>query len=388
MKIFKLTIAILLFSLTFASVSCAANQRELVLNDGSRLTINRVFHREGAELPPRDSVSIANIQRIWDRLSAVSGFDAFVMYDPSEEVNAYIAQIDRNSFLVVLQLGLLRIIRTEDEVAGVLGHEIGHGVRRHMERQAGRTIGVRIGANILGSLLGGGLLTDLAVGVGANLAVSGYSREHEVEADDLGVEFSARAGFNPMGLHNAIESMANAGLVTPPSGFNSHPPTERRMTRLRNEAQRWERYLAANRSAANSQPAANNELVAHNAPAVAGNVNVQQVGQLVPEGNPAVNNSDGLDVIDSYPISSGEKNILRILHNRGITLYNSGRHRDALSIFSDGVSTYEGNFLAALWAARSAQRLGNRDEMRNWIDKSLAINPNYVPARQLRDRYF
>ena len=236
----------MLFSLTFASISDAANRRELVLKDGSKLTINKVFHKEGVKMPPSDSVSIGRMQNIWDRLSSVTGFNAFIMYDENEEVNAYIMRADDDSYLVVIQLGLLKVLKTEDEVAGVIGHEIGHGARNHIQKRQNRAIGVTLGANILSSIFGGSALGDIAVGIGANLAMSGYSREHEVEADDFGVEYSAKAGFNPWGLYNSIESMAKSGLVTPPSGFNSHPPTERRMTRLKSQAENWEKYMAAN----------------------------------------------------------------------------------------------------------------------------------------------
>jgi len=246
MKILKLFIIILLLSLIFASISHAAAKRELVLKSGEKLTINKVFYKEGAKLPPSNALSINALQRIWDRLSSVAKFDAFIMYDPNEEVNAYITQANKSDFLVVIQLGLMKVLKTEDEIAGVLGHEIGHGVKRHGEKRQGNAVGVMLGANILSSIFGGSALGDIAVGVGANLAVSGYSRENEVEADDLGVEYATKAGFSPWGLYNSIESMAKAGLVTPPSGFNSHPPTERRMTRLKSEAEKWEKYAAAN----------------------------------------------------------------------------------------------------------------------------------------------
>jgi putative metalloprotease len=243
MKVFKLIVLMLLFSLVFALNSHAANKSELVLKSGEKLTINKVFYKQGVKLPPSDSLSIKAIQGIWDRISRASRFDAFIMYDPKEEVNAYITRADKDSFLVVIQLGLLKILKTEDEVAGVLAHEIGHGVKRHGDKRQGNTMGVLLGANILSSILKGGALGNLAIGVGANLAVQGYSRENEVEADDLGVEYSAKAGFSPWGLYNAIERMAKEGIVTPPSGFNSHPPTERRMSNLKNQAEKWEKRV-------------------------------------------------------------------------------------------------------------------------------------------------
>jgi putative metalloprotease len=352
MKIFKLTIVILLLLLTFASVSHSATNRELVLKDGEKLTINKVYYKAGVTMPPSGSLAISAIQRIWNKLSTAAKIDAFVMCDPKEEVNAFITQANKNDFLVVIQLGLLKVLKTEDEVAGVIGHEIGHGVKRHGEKRQGNTAGVV---------------------VGANLAVSGYSRENEVDADDLGVEYSTKAGYNPWGLYNSINSMSKAGLVTPPSGFNSHPPTERRMTRLKNEAQKWEKYVTENSKTAKTQTKEDS---------------IKQADQVAHDGNLAINKSDGVDVIASYPIDQGQKNVLTVLHNRATTLYNSGKYKEALSAFIRGVNTYKKNYLSALWAARCAQKLGDKKEMKKWVDKSLEINPSYVPAKQFKDMYF
>ncbi|MCL2767824.1 MAG: M48 family metalloprotease, partial [Synergistaceae bacterium] len=333
MKILRITVVVFLFSFIFAPISHAAGKRELTLQGGEKLTINKVFVKEGAKMPPPDSVSIVAIQGIWNRLSNAAGFDAFIMYDPKEEVNAYITQVDKDSFLLVLQLGLLKVLKTEDEIAGVLGHEIGHGVKRHGEKRQGNAVGVMIGANILSSVLGGSVFGDLAVGIGANLAAKGYSRENEVEADDFGVEYSAKAGFSPWGLYDSIERMAKAGLITPPSGFNSHPPTERRMTRLKNEAEKWEKYMANSRTAGDTGRKSSNAAQA-----------VKEIN--APDKDSAINKSDKADVIASYPLTPGDKNLLTILHNRAMALYNSGKYKEALPVFIRGVDSYEGNYLA------------------------------------------
>jgi len=57
-----------------------------------------------------------------------------------------------------------------------------------------------------------------------------------VEADDYGIELAARAGYDPWGLVRALEKMKEAGFETSPSGFNSHPPTDRRLIHVRNKA--------------------------------------------------------------------------------------------------------------------------------------------------------
>jgi putative metalloprotease len=101
--------------------------------------------------------------------------------------------------------------------------------------------GVAVAAAVLSKVLGGGNLANAALGAGASLARNGYSREQEVEADDFGTEYCARGGYSSWGLYDAIRRMSDAGLVTPPDGFNSHPPTERRLSRLRADAEKWEK---------------------------------------------------------------------------------------------------------------------------------------------------
>lgn len=370
MKSFGLKIVVILL-ICFAVNQEAFAESGWKMEGGPDLVLNKVVYKQGAKMPPSSAVQINTIQRIWNRLSQTTGFSAFVAYDDSDEVNAYIQQLDSDVFLVVIQLGLLKVLRTEDEAAGVLAHEIGHGVNRHGEKTRNNTVGMVLGANILSAVLGGGALVDTAIGVGTNLAVNGYSREQEVAADDYGTEYSAKAGFSPWGLYNSITRMADAGLVTPPSGFNSHPPTERRMTRLRQQAEIWEDSLNKTKKDEKSPV----------------NGNASQPAKLENQESGMLNNSsDGADVIASFPLDSGDKNVLTILHNRSVSLYNSGRYKDALAGFVKAAESYDGNYLHALWAARSAQKLGKKGEAKKWVDKALEINPNYEPAKRLKSK--
>lgn len=193
--------------------------------------------------PSADGVSLAKLESAWSRLSGATGLNAYLVYDDEDVLNAYITKNKEGDFIVVVYRGLLNILRAEDEIAGVLGHEIGHGVNNHLEKGATNQVGINVAANVLSRLLGKNAIADVALGAGAELAKSGYSREAEVEADDFGTEYSARAGYSAWGLYNSVKRMADAGAVTPPSGFNSHPPTERRMKRLKEKAERWENEL-------------------------------------------------------------------------------------------------------------------------------------------------
>ena len=103
--------------------------------------------------------------------------------------------------------------------------------------------------------------------------------------------------------------------------------------------------------------------------------------------SPAANTSDQIEVIDSYAISAGDRNSLKILHRNGVTQFNAGKYRAALDVFTRAAKGYDGNYLAAYWAAKSARRMGNRTLTMDWIDRTLDINPEYVPAKRLRAEY-
>jgi TolA-binding protein len=96
--------------------------------------------------------------------------------------------------------------------------------------------------------------------------------------------------------------------------------------------------------------------------------------------------STSVKVIDTYPISSGEANLLRIGHTNAYNRYRSGRYKDAYPMFSKLAEDYDGNYLAAYWAGMSAQRLKKKDEAASWFDRAIAINPGYQPARSEREK--
>ncbi len=202
--------------------------------------MNKVWYKDGSKMPDPAGLSLTTMQNAWDRLRKVTKIDAWLIYDDKDELNAYMTKNDKGEIMVVVYRGLMKIFRTEDELAGVLGHESAHALRGHLEKGRTQQIGVSVAASVLSSLLGSSI-ADVAIGAGAALATSGYSREAEVEADDYGTEYAAKAGYTPFALYNAVKRMADSGAVTPPSGFNSHPPTERRMQRLSDQAAKWQK---------------------------------------------------------------------------------------------------------------------------------------------------
>jgi beta-barrel assembly-enhancing protease len=117
----------------------------------------------------------------------------------------------------------------QDQLAGVLGHEVAHIARRHSVRQIERQNWFGLGIEVLT----GGSVQDIATAL-ANLQLLDYSRDQEYEADRLGTQSMRAAGYDPMGLVRFLERLAamdQGGASIP--WLRSHPGSQARADRLR-----------------------------------------------------------------------------------------------------------------------------------------------------------
>lgn len=182
------------------------------------------------------SAAITNsvVEAAWSRIAKADGFKVVpITYEKDDSPNAWVAFKSQSNFSVHVTQGLMKILNNEDEIAGVLGHEIGHVRLGHYNKGVSRNVGWAV----LGTLLGRAGNVAQAVGnVGMNLAESGFSRGQEVDADDYGTELLVKAGYPSDGLYRAMKAFADNKYVTQPSGFNSHPPTERRLQHLKEKS--------------------------------------------------------------------------------------------------------------------------------------------------------
>ena len=109
---------------------------------------------------------------------------------------------------------LLALMNSEAELASVLGHEVGHVAARHSAKRNSRAqMGglAAMGATLLGGLLGGGQGAQLGQQLGGQLAtrwVLGFSRAQEYQADDLGVSYIAKSGYDPIAASTMLASLA------------------------------------------------------------------------------------------------------------------------------------------------------------------------------------
>lgn len=130
--------------------------------------------------------------------------------------------------------GILRKLQlTDDEVAMVMGHEIAHALREHARERMGKSAATNIGADLLSSVLGLGDMGRTVMGIGGQLLKLRFSREDESEADLVGMELAARAGYNPEAGISLWEKMARASEGAPPQFMSTHPSGPTRIEDIR-----------------------------------------------------------------------------------------------------------------------------------------------------------
>jgi predicted Zn-dependent protease len=174
------------------------------------------------------------VERLGKKIVAALGSQPFsyhfaVVRDP--RINAFAVP----GGYVYIHIGLLAAASTDDEVAGVLAHEIAHVNAHHLVRQQEATQLLNY-ATLLGLLLS---VVHPAVGAGAatiNSAVQlQYRREFEQEADYLGATYMRQAGYDPGGMLDFFKKMLDEQRLAPaapPPYLLSHPLTDTRLTNL------------------------------------------------------------------------------------------------------------------------------------------------------------
>jgi predicted Zn-dependent protease len=135
---------------------------------------------------------------------------------------------------VYIYTGLLDIIENEAQFAAVTAHEISHVVARHSIKRMQQVLGVALLYQIVMGEASSEAI-DAAIGLGLNIALSGYSRDYEREADKYGVYYMEVAGYNPegaVGLFDQLEKAqggAGEGSSFFENLFASHPETQERI---------------------------------------------------------------------------------------------------------------------------------------------------------------
>jgi predicted Zn-dependent protease len=184
-----------------------------------------------------DPAQTARVRRIASRLipqTAVFRPDALkwnwqVNVIRSNEVNAWCMPGGK----IAIYTGIITQLKlSDDEIAAIMGHEIAHALREHAREQASEQSLAQIGM-VGAALAGAGQNTVNAAGQLYQLGIGlPHSRTHETEADRIGVELAARAGYDPRAAIGLWQKMAQLGGSKPPEFLSTHPSASTRLADL------------------------------------------------------------------------------------------------------------------------------------------------------------
>jgi predicted Zn-dependent protease len=193
--------------------------------------------REAAQkraLAPADHPQIVRLRTIAQRLIPFAGdwnprakqWRWEVNLIGSKELNAFCMPGGKIAFFY----GILQRLQLSDaEVAMIMGHEMAHALREHARERIGKTTATRIGAGLISQLFGLGQTGDTLLNLGGQLLTLRFSREDESEADIVGMELAARAGYDPSAGVSLWQKMMQASQGAPPEFLSTHPAGQTRI---------------------------------------------------------------------------------------------------------------------------------------------------------------
>ncbi|WP_031220935.1 M48 family metallopeptidase [Asticcacaulis benevestitus] len=188
----------------------------------------------------KDPVLNKRIQTVGARIAAASGLGAsgweYVLFQ-DDQPNAFVIPGKK----VGINTGLFKVVKNDDQLAAVIGHETAHVLGKHAAERASQQMAAQ---GVLGAAVGATSgNTQKAIssygGLGAQLGLLlPYSRKHESEADRIGVDLVAKAGYRPSAAIEVWQNMMALNSGAPPELLSTHPSDKTRIKDLQD-------YIAA-----------------------------------------------------------------------------------------------------------------------------------------------
>ncbi len=156
------------------------------------------------------------------------------------EVNLFNSK-DLNAFCmpggkIAFYFGILQKLQlNDDEVATIMGHEVAHALREHARERIGKSMATRGALEIGAAVFGLGDLGRLGAGLGSQLLSLKFGRDDETEADLVGLDLAARAGYDPNAGVTLWQKMMTASKGAPPMWLSTHPSGEDRIKRIQSK---------------------------------------------------------------------------------------------------------------------------------------------------------
>ena len=252
-KLLRVAIRFFVLGLLISLVSCASNPvtgktQLMLLSESQEIDLGR---QTDAQIVKeyglyKDIGLTAYIGDLGERLARIShrpGLPYHFKILDSSVANAFAVP----GGYVYFTRGILAYLNTEAELAGVMGHEIGHITARHSAQQYSKAqlAQIGLGAGMILSDTFRGLSDVIQLGVG--MLFLSFSRDNERQADDLGVEYSSRAGYDATHMANFFQTLERMHPTTDRSGlpewFSTHPNPVDRIGAIQRKAGQWQRKL-------------------------------------------------------------------------------------------------------------------------------------------------
>ena len=229
MRVHSLTLAAVLVAACATSPTGRSQLR--LVSDGEMAQMGAQAFTQMKEKTPttKDPKTSAYVQCVARAVTNEMGGGPWeVQVFESKDVNAFALPGGK----IGVYTGLLKVAQTQDQLAAVLGHEVAHVIAGHSAARVSNEMAANLGVGVLSAATG---VSPDAIGMGANLMLLlPFSRGDESEADQLGMDYMARAGFDPRQAVELWHNMARAGGGAPPQILSTHPSNDTRITDLQN----------------------------------------------------------------------------------------------------------------------------------------------------------
>ena len=270
-SILFVVVALILVSCgTTKTVPITGRKQNLVVSDGEMLSLATQQYTDYMKTakPSTNQANTAMVKRVGQRLATAvetylknNGMAEDVQYYKwqfnlvqDQSVNAWCMP----GGLICVFEGLLPVTQDEPSLAIVLGHEIAHAVAKHSAEQMSTAIKQQYGAQALSVLMAGAgassgmqQVAGTVFGLGAKGASAKYSRDHESEADYLGIIFAAMAGYNPDAAVAFWQRMSQATGGGSTSWLSTHPSDATRIKQIQGWLPEARKYYNGGKNATN-----------------------------------------------------------------------------------------------------------------------------------------
>ena len=171
-------------------------------------------------------ISKITVNKAWKRITKADNFSRIpINFENDKTPNAWVRFDEAGNYTVHVTKGMMKILDNEDEIAGVLAHELGHIRLGHYESNTSAgTVRTVIGIN--------SEIYPLSSPEGEN----SFGQEQETQADSYSTALLRKARYSPRGLYDALTKIHANGYGNQRGGFNSHPASRERLAHIAEEA--------------------------------------------------------------------------------------------------------------------------------------------------------